>query len=1166
MAYRTPTDTFFRFQTWLSGEYELGHHQLTDDSPLLNALPVWQDYRGEGVSIGVAGYIDASHYDLKANVAAASASLNSGTALGWSTQMAGLAAADDNGRGMVGVAPDAQIGGIGLDYAKAVSVMNPDIIIGSSDSDMYGGKALPDAAFAAGRGGRGTIVVADNAKADSLHYADPDTFETMDTDASHTAMGGDRHVISVNALSLAGAIGYGGPSNEMMLISALTDGGGYLHPYAEVDPQRYDPSKPYPYDPTIGIISTDVPATLGLDVMGKGGSVAPGGLQSGYFETIAKYGLGVDTTDLANGSTNVTFGHGGQGAITAGVVALMLEANPDLGWRDVQNILSHAAVWGQAPVTAPHLNPDSDIQPYERQVVNGGSHHNGGGLAFSQDLGFGMLDAHSAVRLAESWKGTQDSRNEVNLTAHATAYEGKTLRFGAPAGDEWGQPVGKLVTTRSIGIDVTRDVDIESLEIGFDALVEMYHYNSGSIPDRYGDVAEMKITLVSPSGTRWVLTDGVRFDGERHMLRRPVSDAEWKKISTDDDALNDWRGQMEADFSTRRFAGESAKGRWTVEVEIDKFALDRFPRDLTVRDLSLTFNGAAGSQDDLFIFNNDALKTHLTGKGLTDLGNQRVLADALGDNTINAAAMTAFRSLSLTAQAGDSATADGRYLYRLADDTRITRLVASDGNDRLTGSRDHAVTMEGGRGNDTYHLRHAGDRVVEAAGQGVDTIVSHLSFDLSDSAHIENLTLTGKGHIRATGNAGDNLLRGNAGNNRLDGGAGNDTMIGGAGNDTYVMDQRGDKVVELAGQGHDHIISALSFDLRRSAHVEDLTLTGKAALRGIGNDLDNVIRGNAGDNVLNGGRGNDTLHGGAGNDILRDMGGSDVMIGGAGNDNYFIDSAGDRIIEYRGQGHDRVISSVSFELRRHGQHLEDLNLTGTANLKGVGNGQDNRIWGNAGDNILNGAFGDDTLYGGAGNDILRDDGGSDRMVGGHGDDSYFVNSTGDRVIEYANEGHDRVNSDITLELRHHSQHIEELNLLGRANIDGTGNGLDNTIWGNAGDNVLNGAQGNDTLIGGAGNDTFRDDGGDDVFLGQAGADVFVFAGRFGNDIIRDFQAAQAGEVIDLSGVRSITGFADLRAHHLTQTARGTVIDDHQGNTVLVQGVAIADLSADDFLF
>jgi Ca2+-binding RTX toxin-like protein len=167
-----------------------------------------------------------------------------------------------------------------------------------------------------------------------------------------------------------------------------------------------------------------------------------------------------------------------------------------------------------------------------------------------------------------------------------------------------------------------------------------------------------------------------------------------------------------------------------------------------------------------------------------------------------------------------------------------------------------------------------------------------------------------------------------------------------------VVDNAGDMVVEDAGAGVDLVQSSVSFAL--GANVENLTLTGSAAINGTGNGLNNVITGNAGANRLSGGEGNDTLNGGAGNDSLDGGAGDDRLdggagvdrlVGGAGNDLYVVDSASDLIVEDAGAGVDLVQASVSFAL---GANIENLTLTGSGALNGTGNGLNNVILGNAG--------------------------------------------------------------------------------------------------------------------------------------------------------------------------------------------------------------------------
>jgi len=160
------------------------------------------------------------------------------------------------------------------------------------------------------------------------------------------------------------------------------------------------------------------------------------------------------------------------------------------------------------------------------------------------------------------------------------------------------------------------------------------------------------------------------------------------------------------------------------------------------------------------------------------------------------------------------------------------------------------------------------------------TVSSGVSRTLSAGEH--HLVLTGEGAINGTGNALDNRLTGNAAANVLDGGAVADDMLGGKGNDTYVVDNVGDKVTELANEGIDTVQALVNYAL--GANVENLVLTGSAAINGTGNALDNKITGNAANNVLDGGAGNDTLDGGAGDDRLIGGAGNDRLEGGAGND------------------------------------------------------------------------------------------------------------------------------------------------------------------------------------------------------------------------------------------------------------------------------------------
>jgi Ca2+-binding RTX toxin-like protein len=121
------------------------------------------------------------------------------------------------------------------------------------------------------------------------------------------------------------------------------------------------------------------------------------------------------------------------------------------------------------------------------------------------------------------------------------------------------------------------------------------------------------------------------------------------------------------------------------------------------------------------------------------------------------------------------------------------------------------------------------------------------------------------------------------------------------------------------------------------------------------------------------------------------------MLGGAGNDTYEVDDDNDVIVELAGEGTDQVNSTAAiFTL---GAYIENLTLTGTADIEGTGNALGNKITGNTGANELVGHDGNDTLTGNDGNDILNGGFGADNMSGGKGNDTYDVDNIGDKITE-----------------------------------------------------------------------------------------------------------------------------------------------------------------------
>jgi Ca2+-binding RTX toxin-like protein len=212
-------------------------------------------------------------------------------------------------------------------------------------------------------------------------------------------------------------------------------------------------------------------------------------------------------------------------------------------------------------------------------------------------------------------------------------------------------------------------------------------------------------------------------------------------------------------------------------------------------------------------------------------------------------------------------------------------LVGLEGNDTLDGGSGNN-TLIGGEGNDTYIVSSATDIIVEFAGEGVDEVQTGLaSFSLAGSGKVENLTATTSIAHTFTGNGSANVITGHSGNDtlyggngcdtliggggddRLNGGGNIDTMSGGTGDDTYMVDNTGDVVNELDGEGTDTVITKVDYTLAAGSEIEHLkAAAGSGGLALTGNEFANR---------LTGGGGNDTLHGGAGRDIL---------VGGAGND------------------------------------------------------------------------------------------------------------------------------------------------------------------------------------------------------------------------------------------------------------------------------------------
>ncbi|MBI5790411.1 MAG: DUF4347 domain-containing protein [Rhodocyclales bacterium] len=630
---------------------------------------------------------------------------------------------------------------------------------------------------------------------------------------------------------------------------------------------------------------------------------------------------------------------------------------------------------------------------------------------------------------------------------------------------------------------------------------------------------------------------------------------------------------------------------------------------LTGGDGDDTLTGGAGIDTLSGGIGNDVFVVDSTTDTITESsGTDRIESSV----TFNLSALSAIENLTLTGIANIDATGNAG----------ANTLVGNTGNNRLDGgSVGGNDTMIGGIGNDTYVVDAAGDVVTEFSDAGTDTIETSISVGLLAS-NVENATLTG-GAVSAFGNAQNNILTGNSLNNVLDGGAGNDTLIGLGGDDTYYVDSSSDVVTEGFGAGFDTVVSSVA-NYTLSANVETLTLTGNEDINGTGNSGANLITGNSGDNVLATGGGNDTLDGGlgtddvaylggvvgdwsapvlsgaeatitntgtgqvvtlqrvewlrfdsgpdvavvmgqnltgtsfndtisggAGNDTINGGAGADSMTGSAGDDIYWVDNAGDTVVEVASEGSDWVYLLGDFDYILP-THVENLQIFGSADLDGTGNELDNTIYGNGGNNVLSGlggndylwaSFGNDTLLGGSGNDVLDAafDGVADVLDGGDGDDTYYLD--GLDTASDSGDGYDTayVWGNVTL-----GEGIERFYLFDGSNA--TGNSGANEIHGNSLDNFIDGAGGADTMFGESGSDTYVVDNSGDLVIENFGG---------GYDGIQSSVSFVLPDNVELL---SLTGSNDLAA---TGNALDNALNGNSGNNVLDGGAGADNMAGWD---
>ncbi|KQQ78782.1 hypothetical protein ASF73_04535 [Xanthomonas sp. Leaf131] len=501
-----------------------------------------------------------------------------------------------------------------------------------------------------------------------------------------------------------------------------------------------------------------------------------------------------------------------------------------------------------------------------------------------------------------------------------------------------------------------------------------------------------------------------------------------------------------------------------------------------------------------------------------DIGDLSVEASGEGFDIVYSTISTTLAANieSLVLEGEDALSGDGNALDNvLVGNASANRFNGGLGNDR----------MEGGGGDDFYVTDASGDAVIEAAGQGYDTIERWFDTNLILSNNVESLMLatnvvTGNGNSLANkvvGNASENRLSGLDGNDELlgmdgndsmwggtgadrlfgglgddylDGGTGADYLEGGAGNDVYLVDGADDVLIELAGNGTDQVQTSVSYVI--SANIENIFLSGTQVINATGNASANYLSGNAANNILNGMGGNDTLVGGTGNDTL---------VGGSGDDAYMVNAtSGSDIIDTTGGGNDGLfftdgVTRARLSFAREGNDLLvriDNVATPAARVKDHFLGGDAAIdyvqpdggtsltaaqinqlvSGGSGvqyDRTIDGTAAADRLTGSAGKDLMRGLAGADQLFGLAGADT-LQGGDGDDIL-----------------------------------TGGSGNGTssgDDRLEGGAGNDTLTGEDGNDQLLGGAGNDKYMYGGGVDTIDNRGGGTDWLHFNSSGYSVAR----------------------------------------------------------------
>jgi subtilisin-like proprotein convertase family protein len=355
---------------------------------------------------------------------------------------------------------------------------------------------------------------------------------------------------------------------------------------------------------------------------------------------------------------------------TSGVVALMLQANPDLGWRDVANILAMSA-----GLTGSEIGGPGEGFEVGSWGTGGTTTWNGGGSAYHLSYGYGMVDAFAAVRMAEAWLvmhgAAQTSANERHVSGQNTA----------------DVPIPDLGSAES-EVTIAQDIAVETIYV----TVTILHSYAG----------DLSLLLVAPDGTSIPLFLNEGGD------------------SLFDDGLT-WT------FAVEAARGYSSAGTWAVRAE-DGTGGD----DGSILSVELDFYGSEGGTGDVHTFTDDFLTLRdieedrglvADADGGTDWLNLAALQGNIRGDMAGGGAFSVGGAAWFTLDAGDAFenvhAGDGNDV--LDGNALANAMLGGRGDDRLRGlgGRD---TLDGGQDDDRLTGGRGDDDFVFGTGFGADTV------------------------------------------------------------------------------------------------------------------------------------------------------------------------------------------------------------------------------------------------------------------------------------------------------------------------------------------------------------------------------------------------------------------------------------------------------------